>query len=156
MNNEDLPTESNNPNITMEHVNTGLVISTLGLLTLLFGSKPEWVGMDRSPVVGFVQITIVLIGLGIMCLGGNIGLGALWGRRQKSILADIGLRLIGTGYVISVFSGMADVFGMTVQKNVKVPFFGPWQAAGLQLGMIIIAAGILILIPYDHISKRKP
>jgi hypothetical protein len=49
---------------------------------------------------------------------------------------------------------MADVFGMTFQKNVKVPFFGPWQAAGLELGMLIIAAGVLMLIPYQHLSKH--
>lgn len=155
MNNEDLPIESNSLNITIEHVHAGFAISVLGLLILIIGAKPEWAGMDRSPVVGFVQITIILIGLAILCLGGNIGLGALWGGKQRSILADIGLRLISTGYVVTVFSGMADVFGMTVQKNVKIPFFGPWQAAGLQLGMLIIATGILMLIPYRHMLKRK-
>jgi hypothetical protein len=155
MNNNDLPAESNNPNITMEHVNIGLAASVFGLLTLVFGAKPEWVGLDRSPVVGFVQITVVLIGLAIMCVGGTIGLGALWGKRQKSILADIGLRLVSTGYVIAVFSGMADVFGMTLQQNTKVPFFGPWQAAGLNLGLLIIAIGIIMLIPFEHITKKK-
>jgi hypothetical protein len=155
MNNEDLPVESNSPNIAIEHVRTGLVISVFGLLILLFGAKPEWIGLDRSPVVGFAQITVILVGLAILCLGGNIGLAALWGGRQKSILADIGMRLISTGYVIAVFSGMADVFGMSVQAGTKVPFFGPWQAAGLQLGMLIIAAGVLMMIPFEHLSKNK-
>lgn len=155
MNADDIPTESNTPNVAIERVRAGIVVSIAGLLILMFGSKPEWIGMDRSPVVGFVQITVILIGLAILCLGGNIGLAALWGRQQKSIVADIGLRLISTGYVVAVFSGMADVFGMSVQENVKVPFFGPWQAAGLELGMLIIAAGILMLIPYRHLSKTK-
>jgi len=155
MSTEDLPTENKHQNIATERVRAGLVISLLGLFILIFGAKPDWVGLDRSPVVGFIQITVMLVGLAIMCLGGNIGLSALWAGQQKSILADIGLRLISTGYVVTVFAGMADVFGMTVQKDVKVPFFGPWQAAGMQLGMLIIAAGVLMLIPYHHLSKNK-
>jgi len=156
MNNDELPAETKSHNITIEHVNVGLVISFSGLVILFIGAKPEWIWLNSSPVVGFVQITVILVGLAVICLGGNIGLGALWGRMQKTIIADIGLRLISTGYVVSVFSGMADIFGMTFQQNVKVPFFGPWQAAGVQLGMTIIAFGMLIMIPFEHLVKNSP
>jgi hypothetical protein len=139
--------------IALERVRFGVFISTAGLVLFLLGAKPDWFGLDRSPTVGFVQITIFLTGLGIICLGGYIGLAALWAGQEKSIAADFGLRLIGTGYVISVFSGMADVFGMTVQKNPKVPFFGPWQAAGVELGMVVIAIGVLMIIPYHQLLK---
>ena len=142
-------------NIAFERVRAGLIASFVGLLILTFGAKPEWFGLNRSPVVGFIQITVILIGLAMICLGGTVGLSALWGSQEKSIVADIGLRLISTGYVISVFSGMADVFGMSVQQNAKVPFFGPWQSAGMQLGMIIIAVGVLMIVPYRHFTKSK-
>ncbi len=142
-------------NTTRDRFRLGMFITILGLVIFLLGAKPGWFGQDRSPVIGFVQTTVFLVGLGIICLGGYIGLAALWGAHEKSIAADIGLRLIGTGYVISVFSGMADIFGMTMQKNPKVPFFGPWQAAGVELGMTIIAIGVLMIIPYHQLRNKK-
>lgn len=142
------------PNISNERVRAGLLMSAVGLLVFIFGAKPDWFQLDRSPVVGFVQITVFLVGLAIICLGGYLGLASLWGGEEKSIAADIGSRLISTGYVISVFAGMADVFGMTIQENPKVPFFGPWQAAGVQIGMLTIAVGLLMIIPY-HLFKKK-
>jgi hypothetical protein len=155
MNEQISPMETNFKNGNSDRARLGLLVSFIGLVILVFGAKPEWFGLDRSPVVGFVQITIFLVGLAIICLSGYIGLAALWGGEEKSIVADIGVRLISTGYVIALFSGMADVFGMTVQQNVKTPFFGPWQEAGMQLGMIIIAAGVLMIIPYKHLKKEK-
>ncbi len=141
------------PDYSRERVHTGLFISLFGLFIFVFGAKPEWFQLDRSPVVGFVQITVFLIGLAIICLGGYLGLAALWGSEEKSIAADIGSRLISTGYVITVFTGMADIFGMTVKDNAKLPFFGPWQAAGVQIGMLVIAIGVLMIIPYHRFRK---
>ncbi len=149
-------TEENPPTkqqISAERIRLAIVFSNMGMLLMLIGAKPDWFAMDRSPVVGFVQITIFLIGLAILCLGGYIGLGALWGQEEKSITADVGVRLVSTGYVVALFSGMADVFGMTVQQIDKRPFFGPWQEAGMQLGMVIIAIGVLMIIPYKNLRK---
>jgi len=119
-----------------------------GLFVFLVGAKPNWFGWDRAPVVGFIQIAVFLIGLSMICAGGYIGLSALWGNEQRTILADIGSRLVGTGYVIAVFAGMADVFGMGSQAPPNIPFFGPWQAGGVLIGESIIAIGFLMLIPY--------
>ncbi len=132
-------------------IRTGLFITLAGFFTFIVGAKPDWLGWDRSPVVGFVQIAVFLVGLAIICLGGYVGLLALWGGGQRSIAADIGLRLVSTGYVISVFAGMADVFGMGTHPLPNVPYFGPVQATGVVLGEIVIGTGFLLLIPY-----RKP
>ena len=129
-------------------IRTGLFITVAGFFTFIVGAKPDWLGWDRSPVVGFVQIAVFLVGLAIICLGGYIGLLALWGGRQRSIAADIGLRLVSTGYVISVFAGMADVFGMGTHPLPGVPYFGPVQATGVVLGEIVIGIGFLLLIPF--------
>jgi len=120
----------------------------LGLFIFVVGAKPNWFGWNRSALVGFIQIAVFLVGLALICLGGYIGLSALWGKEQRTIIADIGLRLIGTGYVISVFTGMADVFGMGSQALPKIPYFGPWQAGGVLMGQFVIAVGFLMLIPY--------
>jgi hypothetical protein len=77
------------------------------------GAKPGWFGWDRSPVVGFVQIAVFLIGLAMICVGGYVGLVALWDSHPRSIVADIGMRLVGTGYVVAVFTGMADVLALS-------------------------------------------
>lgn len=130
-------------------IRTSLFITLLGLFVFLVGAKPDWFGWDRSPVVGFVQIAVFLVGLAIICLGGYIGLLALWGNGQRSIAADIGMRLVSTGYVIAVFAGMADVFGMGAHPLPNVPYFGPVQATGVVLGETVIAAGFLMLIPYQ-------
>ena len=129
-------------------VRNGLITTLLGFFIFIVGAKPDWLGWDRSPVVGFVQIAVFLIGLAVICLGGYIGLLALWGSSQRSIAADIGLRLVSTGYVICVFSGMADVFGMGTHPLPGVPHFGPIQATGVVLGEILIGVGFLLLIPY--------
>ncbi len=131
-----------------DRVRTGLVLAVVGFAIFILGAKPEWFGLDRSPVVGFVQISVFLVGLAILCIGGYMGLAALWGKRERSIAADIGPRLISTGYVIAVFSGMADVFGLGTQLRPEVPFFGPWQAIGVETGMVLIAIGLLLLIPF--------
>ena len=126
----------------------GFLLTIAGLIVFTLGAKPDWFGWDRSPVVGFVQLSVFLIGLGIICVGGAMGLLGLWNGRGRTIVADIGLRLVSTGYVISVFAGMADVFGMGSQPLPGVPYFGPWQATGVLIGEILVAVGFLMLIPY--------
>jgi hypothetical protein len=135
-------------------VRFSLISVGVGLLILAIGAKPAWLGWDRSPVVGFVQIAVFLVGLALICAGGYVGFLALWGKEQRTIIADIGLRLIGTGYVISVFTGMADVFGMGSQPLPNTPYFGPWQATGVLIGQFVIAIGFLMLIPY-HLHLKK-
>ena len=127
-----------------------LVITMIGLFVFTVGAKPNWFGWDRSPVVGFVQIAVFLIGLAIICSGGFFGLLSLWNGTPRTIVADIGLRLVGTGYVIAVFSGMADVFGMGSQPLPGVPYFGPWQATGVLIGQVIIGIGLLMMMPYKR------
>ena len=131
----------------------GLGIVILGLLIFILGVDPGWFGLDRSPVVGFVQIAVFLVGLALICLGGYIALNALWNGTEKTIAADIGFRLVSTGYVISVATGMADVFGFGTQTFPKIPHFGPMQAIGVLIGELIIAVGFLLLIRWPHRAK---
>lgn len=126
----------------------GLAVTFLGFLIFTIGAKPNWFGWDRSPVVGFVQIAVFLAGLAFICLGGYIGLLTLWRGHERTILSEIGTRLVSTGYVVVVFAGMADVFGMGSQPFPKIPYFGPWQASGVLIGQGIIALGFLLFIPF--------
>ena len=134
-------------------IRSGLFITLIGLLVFLVGARPSLFDLDRSPVVGFVQISTFLIGLAAICIGGYICMMAFWRNGDRSIPADIGYRMVTTGYLISVISGMADVFGFGSQLRPLIPFFGPWQAAGVQVGEAVIAIGFLLLIPYQRIKK---
>jgi hypothetical protein len=144
---------SENPN--RFRIRAGLFVTFVGLFVFIVGAKPNWLGWDRSPVVGFVQISVFLVGLAIICVGGYINLLTLWQGKQRTIAADIGLRLVSTGYVVAVFAGMADVFGMGSQPLPQVPYFGPWQALGVFIGQVVIALGFLLLIPYRSLRRNS-
>jgi len=128
-------------------IRLGLTLAFIGYLIFLLGARPSLFGLDRSPVVGFVQISVFLLGLAIICLGSYITLNTFWPKGKKTIPAEIGSRLISTGYVICVFTGMADIFGLGSHPLPNV-YFGPLQARGMALGMMTIAVGFLLLIRY--------
>jgi hypothetical protein len=129
-------------------VRSGLGLVLVGFLVFLVGIRPAIFQVDRSPVVGFIQISVMLVGLAVICLGGYVSLTAYWKNGDRTIPADIGSRLVATGYVITVFCGMTDVFGFGTQVRPQVPHFGPWQAMGVQIGEVVIAIGFLLLIPF--------
>ena len=133
--------------INLFRVRIGLFITVLGLVIYLLGADPALFGMDRSPVTGFIQIAVFLVGLAFMCVGGYFTLNALWNGTQKTIAADIGLRLVSTGYVIAVGSGMADLLGFGKHPFPNIPYFGAWQAVGVMIGEAIIILGFVLLIP---------
>ncbi len=124
-----------------------IAVVFIGLFVFLLGAEPGWFRLDRSPVVGFVQITVFLLGLAIICVGGYVGFSIQWMHGERSISADIGLRLVATGYIITVVSGMADVFGFGTQPFPRIPFFGPLQATGVVFGEAVVAVGFLLMIP---------
>jgi hypothetical protein len=136
-------------------VRVGLIVTLVGLGLFLLGTRPSIFGLDRSPVIGFVQISVMLIGLAVIAIGGFLSLMALWKNETPSILADFGLRFVATGYVIAVFAGMADIFGLGSHPIYR-PYFGDWQAFGVQLGQTLMGLGLLALIPYHKFFRKFP
>jgi hypothetical protein len=150
------PPQINKPHtlISSNRIRFGLFSTIVGFLIFLLGARPSIFGLDRSPVIGFVQIAMFLVGLAAMCIGGYVSMMALWNGRQPSIAADIGMRLVATGYVIAVFAGMADVFGLGSHPLPEVPYFGAWQARGVEVGEGIIAIGFLLMVPLRRKNKE--
>lgn len=142
------------PPLQRTRVRFSLSVAFVGFVFFLVGAQPGWFFLDRSPVVGFVQIAVMLIGLAIMCLGGYVAIHALWRKQTPSIPADIGLRFVSTGYVVAVFSGMADVFGIGSHPLPGVPLFGVWQARGMEIGLAIIAIGFVMMFPFTQSTKK--
>lgn len=116
----------------------------LGVFLIVLGLEPDLFNLDRSPVVGFVQLAVFLVGLAFVCLGGYVGFAVPRGE-ERTIAADIGLRLVATGYVIAFVSGMADVLGFGTETFPEVPSFGILQQTGVIVGEIVIALGFLLV-----------
>lgn len=133
----------------------GLLIVAAGLVIFILGADPAIFNLDQSPITGFVQIVVFLIGLAMICVGGFIALNALWNGHEKTIAADIGLRLVSTGYVVSLGSGLADVFGFGTHTYPRIPYFGPWQASGVMVGEVIIIIGFVLMIPLPSQKDEK-
>jgi len=135
---------------------TGIGVALIGMLIFLLGAKPDWFGMDRSPVVGFIQIAVFLSGLGLIGLGGYFAMEGLWRERPKLVVTEIGARLVGTGYVIALASGMADVLGLGTRPLPAVPFFGYWQGRGVLIGQVVMLIGFVMMSPlWGRLDLKK-
>ncbi len=131
-------------------IRLGLIFTGVGFALFLLGARPSVYGLDRSPVIGFVQVAVFLLGIAIICIGAFLVMQALRQGKPYSLLFQIGMRFVQTGYVISLFTGLADVLGLGSHPLPR-PFFGPLQSAGVQIGEFVIGLGILMMFPFDRI-----
>ncbi len=135
----------------------GIGIALVGLLLFSLGAEPGWFGLDRSPVVGVIQIEVFIGGLGLLTFGGYLTMEALWRDREKLVIAEFGARFVGTGYVIAMVSALADVFGLGTRPLPSVPFFGYWQGLGVLIGEIVIIVGFVMMSPWwARLNLGKP
>jgi hypothetical protein len=138
---------SNNKNAVLVLGSLLLLLALLAVIVYLYGKATYFAALKQSPLAGPVEIIVILFGLGLVSLGGVFGLSRLWKARPKSFAYDFGLRLLITGYLMAFISAMADYFGMGAHHI--LPYFGPLQAAGVYLGEVVIALGLLMMFPYQ-------
>ncbi len=124
----------------------GLVGLLLGVLVFLAGIFPRLIGIATTPGMGIAQLVILLSGVALFTLGGYIyARNTRVPHPQPRLRESIGLRLMATGYVICVASGLADVLGIgTHSQPANFPVFGAWQAVGFGIGLVVIIVGILL------------
>jgi hypothetical protein len=135
-------------------IRIGLIFAVMGFLLFILGALPGLFGLDRSRVIGFLQISVFLVGLAMITFGSNLTLLAFWPNGDKTIAADIGSRLSSTGFVICVFTAMADIFGLGSHPLPNV-FFGTLQARGMEICMATIAIGFLLMIRFKRINGQS-
>jgi hypothetical protein len=123
-----------------------MTVVLLGLFIFLIGIRPSLIGMDRSPVVGFVQIGVWLTGLAILLLGAYSTVRVVRNGIETSLRADIGIRLIATGYVIAAVASLADFIGVGAQRMPLIAF-GPVQVIGLVIGVLVSLLGVILYWP---------
>jgi len=144
--------QNNQIEIFRKRLRLFLVLTFIGFVIFLLGIRPDIFQLDRSPVTGFVQITVSIFGLGLLCLGGYLSMRHLWQGRPLSIAAEIGIRFISTGLVIAIFSFLADFFGFGSHLYPdSLPYLGEWQVRGIEIGIYTIALGFFLMIPFPRI-----
>lgn len=162
MNQPDVLLDPNNPKKTVKagtfpkfQVRAGLTGLMLGFLILLTGLRPDLFGLDRGQYIGFVQIIVILLGIGLMTLSATGVLIAFWNGGPKSLRADFGTRIIATGYVICAFTALADSFGFGTNPLPHV-LLGTLQSRGVMIGIFIICLGLVLLLrPQKYLSKAQ-
>ncbi len=132
-----------------------MTIVLIGLLIFLIGVQPDLIGMNRSHAVGFVQIGVWLVGLAILLAAAYSTVRVIRNGKQNSLRADIGVRLIATGFVIAGVASLADFIGVGAHR---MPFviFGPVQVTGLLLGVLLCTVGLVLYWPRQAKGEFPP
>jgi hypothetical protein len=130
-----------------------LAIDFIGLALFLLGMQPGIFGLDRSPVVGYLQVVVFLFGLGFVVTG-SIAIEKLFRPADQplTIREDVGIRLAATGYVLVAVSSTADLIGLGSHPLPGAPHFGLLQNTGLIIGTAMILVGLAMY----HPRKSKP
>jgi len=126
----------------------------IGFLIFAIGVDPDLIGMNRSPIVGFVQIGTWLTGLAIVLVGAYASVRLVRNGRAKTLRADIGVRLIATGYVVAAAASLADFIGIGAHRMPAV-YFGEVQAFGLAVGVLTSLLGILLYWPRRSSAPKQ-
>ncbi len=125
-----------------------VAIFVFGFFVFIIGRYPGLIRLDLTPGIGLLKITVFLFGIVLMTLGGYLFVRARRPEPGPHGLGEmIGVRLMGTGLVICYASGYADVLGIGSEQLGEPLLLGPLQAAGIVLGVLVIAAGLIV---YSH------
>jgi len=140
-----------NPSDQLSHrqVRTASALAAMvlvGSLMFVLGVHPAFFGLDRSPVVGFVQMGVWLTGLAVVLLGAYGAARIVRNGRKHSLRSEIGLRLVASGYVLALAASLADFLGIGSHPLPKV-YFGPIQVAGLVTGIVMSLTGLILYLP---------
>jgi len=132
-----------------------MTLVVLGLLVFIVGINPDLIGMNRSRVIGFIQMGVWLSGLGAVLLGAFLTVRVVRNGRPMSLRAEVGTRLIATGYVISAAASLADFLAIGSHRLPWV-YLGPLQVAGLAGGVLLSLLGVLLYWPRTPRPPREP
>jgi hypothetical protein len=119
-----------------------------GFFVFLIGVYPDIIRLNTNPAVfGILQILVSLLGIGLMTVGGYLFLyTTIHHAREHRLRHDVGLRLVGTGYVFCAASALADVLGFGSHNitSSETSYLGPVQVTGVLIGVTIILVGLFL------------
>ena len=133
-----------------------LVLFGLGIVFVTLSLSAESIGLNFTHGFGVIQIFQLLVGITLITLSGFLYLHTQrLPNAPRSLQADIGLRLSATGLVFSYVAGFADLLQIGTHLQPCTPneiaasidcgpFIGPWQFAGIMLGVILVVSGLVL------------
>ena len=122
------------------------VLAIGGVIAFIIGIDPGLIGMNITPGVGLAQMSVSMAGLALVLIGGYAAVRIVRNSRANSLRADIGVRLIATGYVFAVVASLADYLGIGTQRFPNLSF-GAVQVTGLVFGIAISLLGLILYWP---------
>ena len=131
-----------------------VLLALLGCFVFLFNQATRLEKFSKDPVTSHLEILVLLVSLAAVGSVGVWGLSSMWRGQPKSFAYDIGLRLVLMGDLVGLLSGLADYIGIGVHHH--LPYFGPYQTAGVFLGLVLIAAGFLLMFPWRNKELNPP
>jgi hypothetical protein len=131
-----------------------MTLTLAGLFIFAIGIQPDLIGMNRSPIVGFVQVGVWLIGLGLLLVSAAATVRVVRNGRPNSLRADIGTRLIATGYVLAAVASLADFISIGAHR-MPAPHFGGVQVLGLLVGVVSCLIGLALYWPRGGESREN-
>ncbi len=140
---------------TDPRMSLSLLLAGGGVGAFALGVHPEWLGLATTPEVGFLQIVFMVTGMGVYTGAAIAALRLLWRGRKWSLVAQIGARLMATGYVAFAVSVMADILGLGSQTWPQSAHFGAVQHDGMLVGEGVMALGLLLMYPYRRYVKGE-
>ena len=131
-----------------------MTVMFIGLLIFMVGIQPDLIGMNRSITVGFVQIGVWLTGLAILLVAAYSTVRVIRNGKPNSLRADIGIRLIATGYVVAAVGSLADFIGVGAHR-MPVVHFGYIQMIGLVTGVLLSMLGVILYMPWTKEANTE-
>ncbi len=138
---------SDTPPPKRSSLKTRLGIAVAGLLFIGIAAGADRLGLDYTPGFGLFQTLGLLLGITLVALAAFM----MAARREPagaklSLTSDVGVRLGLTGLLTCYVAGLADMLGVGTHRGAAFerPFLGPLQLTGLLLGLLVVAAGLLL------------
>ncbi len=129
-----------------------VALALVGAIAFVIGVDPDLIGMNLTPAVGIAQMSLWMVGLAMILIGCYSAIRVVRNGRPNSLRADIGTRLIATGYVFAAVASLADYLGIGTQRFPNLSF-GVVQVSGLVFGIIISLLGLGLYWPRPTSSE---
>ena len=134
-----------------------ITLAVLGILLCVISLAAEFLGIDRTPGFGMIQMFELLVGITFLTLALFIYLYKMGQNESRSLQADIGVRLAATGLVFAYIAGMADLFGIGTHPHpdFERPFVGWLQLGGLGVGILSILIGLYLFYSSRRVQSTS-